>query len=185
MNFLKFLMVAVFLTFLNKGHADIDDFKGCENIVNLDVKVNCIKLTKMNNKLNRLINIIQNGNDGGYLEDARQLEYSCKVKVSYNKHLEGYGISVKDAQNNLTEMCKLSYSKSFCVGSNIECDYDTFQRGTHFVCEIHNYGRRTPIRGLGTTKKEALSHAIALCSSNANKDGCIRRIQGCQEKELL
>ena len=51
-----------------------NNLRGCENILNPDSKVNCIKLNRINRKLNEVIRLLSNGS--GYPDyPVREIEY--------------------------------------------------------------------------------------------------------------
>ena len=91
------------------------DSRGCERVYSPDAKVNCIKLNKINRKLNQVIRILET-NDGNYPGDYKKVEYTCKARVLNNKFFEGYGRTSKEAQYSFST-CEKVYGKYSCTRS--------------------------------------------------------------------
>ena len=181
MEKIKVLIVSVLFAGILSVSAHERDFIGCEKVYNADAKINCIKLNKINRKLNRLFQLFED--DGSTNILTRKVEYTCKGRVVGNTYFEGFGVNPQEAQNNFFSLCEKAYSKYSCSRVAVACDFEEYDREAHFSCEISVHNRVSYIKGSGRTKREALSQAISLCSRSYSEKSCLRRTHNCYERK--
>ena len=181
MEKVKVLIVSILFAGVFSVSAHEKDSIGCERVYNADAKINCIKLDKVNRKLNRLFQLLEGSGSTDIV--TRKLEYTCKGRVVGNNYFEGYGRNPQEAQNNFLSLCEKKYSKYTCSRVGVSCDFEEYDRRSHFLCEISVHNRVSFIKGVGRTKKEALSQSISLCNRSFSEKTCLRGTHNCYERQ--
>ena len=180
MDKLKVLLVSILFAGAFSSIASSNDERGCERVYNSDAKINCIKLNKVNRKLNRVLRYLERG-EVDYSGNIIRREFTCKARIHGNRYFEGYGRNAEEAQENFYQNCSKAYSKYTCGRSGVQCEYKEVERSTHFACEIYHLSGQNVFKGVGRTKNEALTQTINLCLNTWKEKTCFQRIKQCYE----
>jgi len=184
MEKIKVLVVSILFAGVLTVSANERDQRGCEGVYGRDAKINCIKLNKVNRKLNHIIKLLEYS-DVGHFGDLKKVEYTCRANIAGNKFFEGYGSTPELARKNFFLNCEKAYSRYSCSRSGLQCDFQEHNPRAHFYCEISRFtGASSVIRGMGLTKKDALNQALNMCSVGSKVNDCLKRVKKCYEKDF-